>query len=69
MFQLCFSSGKNESVRSSSRSRETWKICSVSVGASIVEKETRVLAHALTLTLFQYPEPGSNRHSIAATGV
>ena len=24
---------------------------------------------ALTLALFQYPEPGSNRHSIAATGV
>ena len=35
------------------------------------EKETRVFAIVLahTLALFQYPEPGSNRHSIAATGV
>ena len=46
---------------------------SVSVGVRLEEKETRVLAialaHSLTLALFQYPEPGSNRHSIAATGV
>jgi hypothetical protein len=32
-------------------------------------KETRVSVVALTLALFLYPEPGSNRHSIAATGV
>ena len=33
------------------------------------EKRAGVLALALTPALFQYPEPGSNRHSIAATGV
>ncbi len=42
---------------------------SVSVGVRLEDKETRVFAHALTLALFLYPEPGSNRHSIAATGV
>ena len=33
------------------------------------EKETRVLAHALTLALFQYPEWDLNPHNIAITGV
>jgi hypothetical protein len=48
-------------------------IKSVSVRVSFEETETRAFAIALTLalthTLFQYPEPGSNRHSIATTGV
>jgi hypothetical protein len=44
-------------------------IQSVGVRVGFEEKEMRVLALALTLALFLYPEPGSNRHSIAATGV